>query len=184
LPHHPLSGALDGLDDRKTILATTHQLRQPCTPIHQSGRRSRLANFVPTEFQEVHSLLLLGRSAKGVYTKFRNLDLLTEGGARGRPLKRALEDALVADRWQHVAGTTIGPPRSEYEPRRRFLMDNAGKRTHVLLTPRDLIHREILDPDDENIGFVRELLIDEVDWKVRFLHATQGGFLGLENAIS
>jgi hypothetical protein len=50
-------------------------------------------------------------------------------------------------------------------------MDNAGKRTHVLLMPRDLIHREILDPDDANIGFVRDLLIDEVDWKVRFLHA-------------
>ncbi len=59
-------------------------------------------------------------------------------------------------------------------------MDNAGKRTHVLLTPRDLIHREILGPDDENIGFVRDLLIDEVDWKVRFVHATQGGFLGLD----
>ena len=59
-------------------------------------------------------------------------------------------------------------------------MDDPGKRTHVLLMPRDLIHREILDPDDENIGFVRDLLIDEVDWKVRFLHATQGGFLGLE----
>jgi hypothetical protein len=64
--------------------------------------------------------------------------------------------------------------------KKEALMDNAGKRTHVLLMPRDLIHREILDPDDENIGFVRDLLIDEVDWKVRFLHATQGGFLGLD----
>jgi hypothetical protein len=60
------------------------------------------------------------------------------------------------------------------------LMDGPGKRTHVLLMPRDLIHREILDPDDENIGFVRDLLIDEVDWKVRFLHATRGGGLGLD----
>jgi hypothetical protein len=59
-------------------------------------------------------------------------------------------------------------------------MENAHERTHVLLTPRDLIHREILDPKYENIGFVRDLLIDEVDWKVRFLHATQGGFLGLD----
>ena len=63
-------------------------------------------------------------------------------------------------------------------------MDNARKgarkRTHVLLTPRDLIHREVLDPNDENIGYVRDLLIDEVDWKVRFLHATWGGFLGLD----
>ena len=59
-------------------------------------------------------------------------------------------------------------------------MDGPGKRTHVLLMPRDLIHRELLDPEDENIGFVRDLLIDEVDWKVRFLHATQGGLLGLE----
>jgi hypothetical protein len=60
------------------------------------------------------------------------------------------------------------------------LMDNAGKRTHVLLMPRDLIHREILGPDDESIGFVRDLLIDEADWKVCFVHASQGGFLGLE----
>ena len=59
-------------------------------------------------------------------------------------------------------------------------MDGPGKRTHVLLMPRDLIHREILDPDDGNIGFVRDLLIDEVDWKVRFLHATRGGVLGLD----
>jgi PRC-barrel domain len=59
-------------------------------------------------------------------------------------------------------------------------MDNARKRTHVLLMPRDLIHRELLDPNDKNIGFVRDLLIDEVDWKVRFLHATHGGFLGLD----
>ena len=62
-------------------------------------------------------------------------------------------------------------------------MDGPGKRTHVLLMPRDLIHRELLDPDDENIGFVRDLLIDEVDWKVRFLHATQGGFLGLDEPL-
>jgi hypothetical protein len=59
-------------------------------------------------------------------------------------------------------------------------MDNAHERTHVLLMPRDLIHRELVDPKDGNIGFVRDLLIDEVDWKVRFLHVTQGGFLGLE----
>ena len=57
-------------------------------------------------------------------------------------------------------------------------MDNARKRTHVLLMPRDLIHREVLDPNDKNIAYVRDLLIDEVDWKVRFLHATHGGFLG------
>jgi hypothetical protein len=36
-------------------------------------------NFAPTEFPEVHPLLLLGRSAKGVYPKFRNIDVLTEG---------------------------------------------------------------------------------------------------------
>ena len=58
------------------------------------------------------------------------------------------------------------------------MADAHGERTHVLLMPHDMIHREILDPDDENIGFVRDLLIDEADWKVRFLHATQGGFLG------
>jgi hypothetical protein len=59
-------------------------------------------------------------------------------------------------------------------------MDNAGKRTHVLLMPRDLIYREILGSDDENVGFVRDLLIDEADWRVRFVHATQGGFVGLD----
>jgi hypothetical protein len=59
-------------------------------------------------------------------------------------------------------------------------MDHPRKRTHVLLMPRDLIHRELLDPNDEHLGFVNDLLIDEVDWKVRFLHATQGGFLGLD----
>ncbi len=57
--------------------------------------------------------------------------------------------------------------------------DARGERTHVLLMPRDVIHREILDPNDKNIGFVSDLLIDEADWKVRFLHATEGGFLGL-----
>jgi hypothetical protein len=59
-------------------------------------------------------------------------------------------------------------------------MDDARERTHVLLMPRDLIHREVLDPNDQNVGFIRDLLIDEVDWKVRFLHVTQGGFLGLD----
>ncbi len=63
-------------------------------------------------------------------------------------------------------------------------MDGPGKRTHVLLMPRDLIHREVLDPNDENIGFVRDLLIDEVDWKVRFLHATQGGSWASTSATS
>jgi sporulation protein YlmC with PRC-barrel domain len=63
-------------------------------------------------------------------------------------------------------------------------MDDARERTHVLLMPRDLIHREVLDPNDENIGFVRDLLIDEVDWTVRFLHVTQGGFLGLDERHS
>ena len=59
-------------------------------------------------------------------------------------------------------------------------MDDARERTPVLLMPRDLIHREVLDPNDQNVGFVRDLLIDEADWKVRFLHVTQGGFLGLD----
>ncbi len=59
-------------------------------------------------------------------------------------------------------------------------MDNASEGTHALLMPHDLIHRELVDPNDETIGFVRDLLIDGSDWKVRFLHATQGGFLGLE----
>jgi hypothetical protein len=63
-------------------------------------------------------------------------------------------------------------------------MDNAGRRTHVLLAPRDLIHRELLDPNDENIGFVRDLLIDEADWMVRFVHATRGGSLAWTNATS
>ena len=48
-------------------------------------------------------------------------------------------------------------------------MDDARERTHVLLMPRDLIHREVLDPDDQNVGFVRDLLIDEVDAHVQFM---------------
>ena len=59
-------------------------------------------------------------------------------------------------------------------------MENARERTHVLLMPRDLIHRQIIDSKNEAIGYIRDLLIDEVDWKLRFLHATQGGLLGLE----
>ena len=50
--------------------------------------------------------------------------------------------------------------------------------------PRDLIHRAVTDPNDENIGFVKDLLIDEVDWKVRFLHGTQGGSWASTNATS
>jgi hypothetical protein len=59
-------------------------------------------------------------------------------------------------------------------------MDDAYERTHVLLMPRDLIHRAIVDPEQKTIGFVRDLLFDEVDWRLRFLHATQGGFLGAD----
>ena len=59
-------------------------------------------------------------------------------------------------------------------------MDNARERTHVLLMPRDVIHRQIIDSKDEVIGYIRDLLIDEVDWKLRFLHATQKGLLGLD----
>lgn len=58
-------------------------------------------------------------------------------------------------------------------------MDEIGKRTHVLLMPRDLIHRAVTDPDNDLIGYVRDLLTDEVDWKVRFLHVTVGGHLGI-----
>jgi sporulation protein YlmC with PRC-barrel domain len=59
-------------------------------------------------------------------------------------------------------------------------MEDADGRAHVLLMPHDLIHREIVGSDDERIGFVKDLLIDGSDWKVRFLHATQGGFLSLD----
>jgi len=45
--------------------------------------------------------------------------------------------------------------------------------------PCDLIHRAVTDPDNHLIGYVRDLLIDEVDWKVRFLHVTVGGHLGI-----
>jgi len=33
-------------------------------------------------------------------------------------------------------------------------MDDTRGRTHVLLMPRGLIHREVLDPNDQTIGFV------------------------------
>ena len=58
-------------------------------------------------------------------------------------------------------------------------MGEANERTHVLLMPRDLIHRAVTDPDNRLIGYVRDLLVDEVDWKLRFLHVTVGGHLGI-----
>ncbi len=58
-------------------------------------------------------------------------------------------------------------------------MEEAGQRTHVLLMPRDLIHRAVTDSDNHLVGHVRDLLIDEADWKVRFLHVTVGGHLGI-----
>jgi hypothetical protein len=58
-------------------------------------------------------------------------------------------------------------------------MEGAHERTHVLLMPRDLIHRAVTDLDNHLIGYVRDLLIDEVDWKLRFLHVTVGGHLGI-----
>jgi len=38
-------------------------------------------------------------------------------------------------------------------------MDNTHERTHILLMPHDLIHGEIIDFNDERIGFIRDLLI-------------------------
>ena len=68
-------------------------------------------------------------------------------------------------------GAVVGPSDKK-RVKMEAGMDNARERTHVLLMPRDLIHRQIIDPKDEVIGYIRDLLIDEVDWKVRFLHAT------------
>lgn len=42
-------------------------------------------------------------------------------------------------------------------------MEAAGERTRVLLMPRDLVHRAVTDSADNHIGYVRDLLIDEVD---------------------
>jgi sporulation protein YlmC with PRC-barrel domain len=58
-------------------------------------------------------------------------------------------------------------------------VEEPGGRTHVLLMPRDLIHRAVSDPDNHMIGYVRDILIDERDWQVRFLHVTVGGHLGI-----
>ena len=58
-------------------------------------------------------------------------------------------------------------------------MGETSERTHVLIMPRDLIHRAVTDPYDDRIGYVRDLLIDEADWQVRFLHVTTGGHLGV-----
>jgi sporulation protein YlmC with PRC-barrel domain len=57
-------------------------------------------------------------------------------------------------------------------------MEAPSERPHVLLLPRDLIHRAVTDLRDDRIGYIRDLLIDEADWKVRFLHVTGGGHLG------
>ena len=59
-------------------------------------------------------------------------------------------------------------------------MEPANERSHVLLLPRDLIHRAVAGPDDERIGYVRDLLIDEADWALRFLHIPAGGHLGFD----
>ena len=59
-------------------------------------------------------------------------------------------------------------------------MEAPSERAHVLLLPRDLIHRAVTDLYDDRIGYVRDLLIDEADWKVRFLHITGGGHLGFD----
>ncbi len=58
-------------------------------------------------------------------------------------------------------------------------MEESGGMTHVLLMPRDVIHRAVSDPDNHIIGYVRDILIDELDWQVRFLHVTVGGHLGI-----
>jgi PRC-barrel domain len=58
-------------------------------------------------------------------------------------------------------------------------MEETNKRTHVLRMPRDFIHRAVTDPENHLIGYVRDILIDEVDWKLRFLHVTVGGHLGI-----
>ena len=63
---------------------------------------------------------------------------------------------------------------------RRPSVEAPSERTHVLLLPRDLIHRAVTDLYDDRIGYVRDLLIDEADWKVRFLHVTGGGHLGFD----
>ena len=59
-------------------------------------------------------------------------------------------------------------------------MEAPSERPHVLLLPRDLIHRAVTDLYDDRIGYIRDLLIDEADWKVRFLHVTGGGHLGFD----
>jgi len=45
--------------------------------------------------------------------------------------------------------------------------------------PRDLIHRAVTDQDNHLVGYVRDVLIDELDWKVRFLPVTVRGHLGI-----
>jgi hypothetical protein len=60
-------------------------------------------------------------------------------------------------------------------------VEGPGRRTHVLLMPRDLIHRAVTDPENHMIGYVRDILIDELDWQVRFLHDTVGGHLGIDD---
>jgi hypothetical protein len=45
--------------------------------------------------------------------------------------------------------------------------------------PRDLVHRAVTDPGNHLIGYVRDLLIDEVDKKLRFLAVTVGRHLGI-----
>jgi hypothetical protein len=55
------------------------------------------------------------------------------------------------DRGTKVAGNCSG---------RRKAVGEASERPHVLLMPRDLIHRAVTDLDNHVIGYVRDLLID------------------------
>ena len=44
---------------------------------------------------------------------------------------------------------------------------------------QDLRGRRVIDANDENVGDVDELFIDEEERKVRFLRVASGGFLGI-----
>lgn len=46
-------------------------------------------------------------------------------------------------------------------------------------TDEDIRGRDVRDPDGEDLGTVKDLLIDDEQGKVRFIEVASGGFLGI-----
>jgi sporulation protein YlmC with PRC-barrel domain len=54
----------------------------------------------------------------------------------------------------------------------------------VATADEDVRGRKVVDRDGEDVGRVDDLLIDDAERKVRFLHVAHGGFLGIGDTKS